>query len=313
MPEVLFEKIAGCTEGRYALFNSRAARGQPDLATFRQVAKEFRDRGCNGVEVVAPTLADDPTAMSKATRKEFREVAEDSGVQITGLHWALAKQEGVYLTDPNPAVQNRTADYLGRLSELIADLGGEYIVHGSPAQRNLLPDVSQAEAFDAALAVYRMVMPKAADNGIMMYMEQLSRHEGDFWTTMAEVERFLQAVDHDNCQSLFDAKAFFGMCGEEEGKEEDVVQILKKYQHRIGHVHLNDWRTMGGPGCEESAVDFRPILQALVDIGYLQPWSKTGKKRWLSIEVFDFASRDLLDTIEKSVKYIRRCEAAITV
>ena len=39
-------------------------------------------------------------------------MVEDAGLETIGLHWLLAKTEGLHLTSPDPAVRRRTADYL---------------------------------------------------------------------------------------------------------------------------------------------------------------------------------------------------------
>ncbi len=42
----------------------------------------------------------------------------------------LAKTTGYYLTSPDEAVRQRTADYLKQLGDLCADLGGKVMVFG---------------------------------------------------------------------------------------------------------------------------------------------------------------------------------------
>ena len=54
------------------------------------------------------------------------------------------------------------------------------------------------------------------------------------------------------------------------------AELLGKYYAHIRHVHLNE-RDGRHPGAGD--YDFRPVLQALKDLGY---------RRWVSVEVFDF-------------------------
>ena len=42
------------------------------------------------------------------------------GCETIGLHWLLAKTEGLYLTTPDAAVRRQTGDYLVALAEPLA-------------------------------------------------------------------------------------------------------------------------------------------------------------------------------------------------
>ena len=57
-------------------------------------------------------------------------------LEVVGLHWLLAKTEGYYLTSPEEAVRNRTADYLAELARLCRDLGGKLLVQIARALRS---------------------------------------------------------------------------------------------------------------------------------------------------------------------------------
>ena len=80
--------------------------------------------------------------MSVEERHRIRGVAADNGIGISAVHWVLIKTEGMYMTQPDPEIRGKTADYFCELVRFCADLGGEAIVVGSPKQRNLLPGVS---------------------------------------------------------------------------------------------------------------------------------------------------------------------------
>ena len=78
-------------------------------------------------------------------------MVEDAGLETIGLHWLLAKTEGLYLTSPEAAVRRATGDYLIALAEATRDLGGTIMVFGSPKQRSLLPGVTYDQAFGYAV------------------------------------------------------------------------------------------------------------------------------------------------------------------
>src|SRR5437879_6070919 len=72
--------------------------------------------GYTGLEVAPFTLASRITDFTADQWRTMRKQAQDAGVPIIGLHWLLAKTEGLMVTSPDPAVRQRTADYLGELA-----------------------------------------------------------------------------------------------------------------------------------------------------------------------------------------------------
>src|SRR5271170_6864783 len=73
--------------------------------------------GYTGIEVAPFTLARRIDEVGTQRRRELRQQAEAHGLSIIGLHWLLAKTEGLHLTSADPAVRKATADYLVELGE----------------------------------------------------------------------------------------------------------------------------------------------------------------------------------------------------
>ena len=63
------------------------------------------EAGYTGLELAPFTLAPRITDVSAETRQTMRRQAEDAGVEIIGLHWLLAKTEGLHLTSPEQSVR----------------------------------------------------------------------------------------------------------------------------------------------------------------------------------------------------------------
>src|SRR5947209_12453370 len=91
--------------------------------------------GYTGLEIAPFTLAPRVTDVGPERRRDLRRQAEDCGLTIIGLHWLLAKTEGLHLTSADEATRRRTAEYLVELARCCRDLGGDVLVFGSPAQR----------------------------------------------------------------------------------------------------------------------------------------------------------------------------------
>lgn len=229
------------------------------------------DVGYTGIEVAPFSIADDLTAVPQARLAEMKSVATDFGLEIIGLHWLLAKTEGLHLTSPDPDVQTRTADYLRLLARTCAALGGHILVFGSPQQRNLLPGVTTDQAMETAAAVFRRATAEFEACSVRLCMEPLTQKETDFVNTCEQAADLIKRVDHPSFVLHQDVKAMLG------AETESVTELIHRYHDICGHFHVNDTNLLG-PGMGET--DFVPILKALDESGY---------NGWVSVEVFDYS------------------------
>jgi sugar phosphate isomerase/epimerase len=243
--------------------------------------------GYDGLEIAPFTLATPITTLPIGRRRALQHEAADAGVDLIGLHWLLAKTEGFHLTSPDPAVRARTAGYLVSLAEACRDLGGSLMVFGSPAQRSLLPGVSRDQAFRLAADTFRQALPAAADFGVTICMEPLSKSETDFVNTCDEAAALISMVDHPNFVMHLDVKAMAT-------EAVPVTDLIRRYGAKAGHFHAND-PNRRGPGFGDA--DFVQIFRALHEAGY---------ERWVSVEVFDF-SPDPGTIAERSLRYMQQC------
>lgn len=254
---------------------------------FERVCRFAKSVGYEGLELAPFTLAPRITDLSPPQRLELRRQAADAGIEIIGLHWLLAKTDGLYLTSPDSAVRQRTADYLVELANACSDLGGSLMVFGSPKQRSLLPGVAPDQAFQWAADTFARAMPRVAERAVTICMEPLAPADTDFITTCADAVRLIDAVSHSNFVLHLDVKA---MCSE----PEPATQLIRRYGSRAGHFHAND-ANLRGPGF--GATDFVPIFQALRQSNY---------RGWVSVEVFDFKP-DPQTIARDSIDYMRLC------
>src|SRR5436305_1868464 len=116
-----------------------------DHARVCRAAAQF---GYQGLELAPFTLAPRITDVTADQRRLLRRQAEDAGLQIIGLHWLLAKTEGLQVTAPDAAVRQRTADYLVELARCCRDVGGDLMVFGSPGQRRIPAGQDRARAVE---------------------------------------------------------------------------------------------------------------------------------------------------------------------
>ena len=188
-------------------------------------------------------------------------------------------------------MRRATGDYLIALAEATRDLGGTLMVLGSPKQRNLLPGVTYDQAVGYAVEVFQRVMPAIGAAGVDLCFEPLAPNDTDFVNTCASGARtWSRRSSHPHFKLHMDVKAQ----SSEQGAS--VPDLIRKYAWDAGHFHAQDVN-LRGPGMGE--VDFKPIMQALVDSGY---------EGWVSVEVFDF-SPGAEETARQSIACLKRALA----
>lgn len=243
------------------------------------------ETGYAGVEIAPFTLAPTADAVTAKQREDLRKAAEREGVQIIGLHWLLAKTEGLHLTTADADTRKRTAEYVQALARLCADLGGSLMVFGSPQQRSLETGTNYDAAWARAVEVVRECIPVLEETGVTLCMEPLATAETDFINTASAGSNFCDEIDHPRVKLHLDVKAM-----SDEGYPIDEI-IVANSRH-LHHFHANDPNKLG-PGMGE--VDFVPIRKALDEVGY---------RDWLSVEVFDLTPGP--ETIAReSIRYLR--------
>jgi len=247
--------------------------------------------GYEGIEIAPFTIADDVREISPTKRDEVRRQAEAAGLDVVGLHWLLAKTQGLHLTSPDKAVRRATSDYLGELVRLCRDLGGEVLVLGSPQQRNLLPGVTMDQAMEFAADVLRDSVSVLEETDVVLAVEPLGPAEGDFLNHAADAVQLIEMVNAQRCRLHLDCKAM-------SSEPEPIADIIRANASLMQHFHANDANKLG-PGFGE--IDFVPIFAALQAVGY---------GGWISVEVFDY-SPGIERLARESIDYMRECEAKV--
>src|SRR5439155_22865899 len=150
----------------------------------RRVCRLVADLGYGGLEIAPFTLAPRITDVTREQRRTLRRQAEECGLSIVGLHWLLAKTEGMQITSNNSNVRQQTAEYLVDLARCCRDLGGDVMVFGSPAQRRVPAGATREQATEYAADPFRRALPGLADCGVRLCLEPLSPPEADFLNTV---------------------------------------------------------------------------------------------------------------------------------
>ena len=225
--------------------------------------------GYDAVEIAPFTLANSVTDLSAQERQRLKDAAAKAGIGISGIHWVLVKPEGLYINHRDAEVRRRTGAYFSDLVDFCADIGGRFMVVGSPQQRNVMPGVSREQAREWAAETFRGPLKRAEDRHVVICLEPLSPAETNFINTAAEAVDFAGQFSSPCFQILLDVKA---MCSE----SKPIPQIIRESWPHFAYFHAND-RNLKGPGFGD--VDFLPIATALREVGY---------QGYVSVEVFEF-------------------------
>jgi sugar phosphate isomerase/epimerase len=217
--------------------------------------------GYDGLEVAPFTLADEPHLLGGRRVAEIRRAAESSGVPVLGLHWLLVKPAGLSITSGEEEVRTRTLEVIRRLVALCAELGGRYLVHGSPAQRRLPEGADAAAARARGEEAFARAGEAAAREGVVYCVEPLAPPENNFLQRIEETAALVERIGNPALRTMLDTSAA-GLA-----ERDPVPALIDKWLPTglLAHVQVND-RNRRGPGQGEDR--FAPVFAALKRHGY---------------------------------------------
>ncbi|MDP1752579.1 MAG: sugar phosphate isomerase/epimerase family protein [Reyranella sp.] len=222
--------------------------------------------GYRGLEVAPFTLGDDAWCMPASRRAEIRRACTDAGIAVSGLHWLLAAPAGLSITTSDRTVWQKSVEVLRGSVELCADLGGDYLVHGSPAQRRVADAGDRQRAEEA----WRIAASEAGQAGVAYCLEPLARPDCNFVNTLAEAAEVVRRNGNPALCLMIDTLA----ASLEES--EPIAAAIRRWMPTglMAHVQFND-RSKRGPGQGDDR--FAPVVKALKETGY---------NGWVAMEPF---------------------------
>jgi len=191
------------------------------------------------------------------------------------------------------ATAKRIVAYLDTLIDFCGDLGGSYMIFGSPKQRETRGiSVEQAKKYFAE--GLEAVADHAQRRGIEILVEPLGKRTTDAVNTLAEASHLAEQVNHPAIGIMFDFNNTV-----DETEPFDVM--LRKYHKNIHHVHVQE---MGGKhlGTGTAVNDYVKAFQVLKDMRY---------NRWISLEVFDFSPGGKI-IADESMRTLKQIEGKLS-
>lgn len=222
--------------------------------------------GYEGLEVAPFTLGDDAWRMPASGRAAVRRACADAGVEVSGLHWLLAAPAGLSISTDDRVLWRRSVDVLLSSIDLCAELGGAYLVHGSPAQRR----VAQPDGARRVEEAWAAAAEAAETAGVVYCLEPLARPDCNFVNTLAEAEAVVRRIGNPAFRLMVDTLA------SSLEEKEPVAEAIRRWMPTglMAHVQFND-RNKRGPG--EGNDRFAPVVEALRDTAY---------EGWVAMEPF---------------------------
>jgi len=261
-----------------------------------EIEKQFEvaaEIGFDGLEIAPFTLNDWVQDITQEQKERICSASADTGVAVGGIHWLLAGPTGLHVTDPDPQVRERTIEYLKDLVRFGLEIGAEYEVVGSPQQRSVKEGVTYEQAwewFKQAMAACAQV--EGAES-FKVCIEPLAKStNNNFLHTHDEVLKLVEEINLPNVGVILDT--YSGL-----QEEDDLPGAIRATGDKLFHYHCNDLNKRA-PGWGD--VDFRPMLKALLDIGY---------QGYCSIEVFDF-DPDPYEHAEKGLATLKEALADVS-
>ncbi len=331
------EGVVASSPLKYAICNETFV-GWPLEKAFRFAAA----CGYRGIEIAPFTIANLVTDIPAKRRTEVRRLAEKTGLEVVGLHWLLAKTQGLHLTSLEAEVRRRTAGYLGELARFCADLGGKIMVLGSPQQRNLAPAETgtgtaesgalpfaagrAAEPVPVSAAVRRVGMNLAAEvlraavpalekTGVTVAIEPLAPAETNFINTAAEGVELVKLVDSPRFRLHLDCKAMSAEPAET--GTGSAGQPAPRGNRTPSAVPVPISATIPGliRKYRQWFIHFHandpngrgPGFGKLDFVPILKALREINYRGWVSVEVFDFAPGPER-LARESIEYLRKCE-----
>lgn len=223
-------------------------------------------------------------------RQKIVQLAEKSGVRVSGLHWLLAKTDGYYLTSPTAEIRRKTAEYFNELIRFCAEVGGEYMVLGSPVQRNILPNFSYDDGMKYAAEVLAATLENLEKNKMIIALEPLAPVETNFLDCAEQAYDLIQLMGNPKQITIhLDCKAMAG------GEKRPIPEVIrdKRFVPYEKTFHAND-PNLRRPG--DGDLDFGPIFDAL---------NETKFDGWIGVEPFIYEP-DPETVARESAAYLRK-------
>ncbi len=164
-------------------------------------------------------------------------------------------EEGLSFTDPDPQIRKKAVQRIKDQMNLAIGLGGAQVIIGL-IRGTIKSGVDQ----EKGEKWFIQSMSECLDHKpeVTLTLEPINRYETNLYNDTRSAKGIIHKIGRPNLRMLVDT---FHMNIE----EPDIVESILHVKDHISHVHFAD-SNRWAPGCGH--IDFKEILDALVEIGY---------------------------------------------
>jgi D-psicose/D-tagatose/L-ribulose 3-epimerase len=264
---------AACGRKRENLFKYAFCNEILEDTSWPEQCEIIGNAGYQGVEIAPFTLVEQGVQeISASRRRQMVQDMNNAGIVCSGLHWLfVAPPEGLHFTTPDNTVRQRSVDYLVKLIDFCGDMGGEFMIFGSPRQRGSTGGATVQEALDNYVDGLARVADHAQQRNVKILVEPLPSQDTDVVNTMSEAMVVVNRIGHPAISTMFD---FHNTLDETKPLDE----LVRQYYDNIEYVHFQN---MDGTLVTADAIpqNFIPVFEVLKEKGF---------DSWVSLEVFDY-------------------------
>lgn len=221
------------------------------------------DAGMTGLEI-APGLffaqAEDPFAPDAQTAKTALAELEAHNLTLVSMQSLLFGVDGAELFGDTEALARFEAG-MNRAIDLAERFGIPNLVMGSPKQRIVPDNMSQAEAMAHAQDVFRRLGDRAVAAGTAIAMETNPADYGtNFLTHLHDTTSFVTSTDHPGVVLILDLGAMHM-----NNSFDSTPDALPDLVSTLNHVHISEPYLAPAPA---DALVLAPVLRSLNRSGY---------------------------------------------
>lgn len=203
-----------------------------DVSEDEEIARLLHEHGIDAIDVAPAKYFSNPAKASPEDIAHVKTWWAKQGIEITGMQALLFGTTGLNVFG-SPEIQAAMLKHLTEICRIGAGLGAIRLVFGSPKNRDR-SELTDQETLDIAIPFFRRLGDIAESHGVLICLEPNSVNYGaNFMTTSAETAHIVEQVAHSAIKMQLDTGAVTI-------NNEDVVSVLDKYAHLIGHVHASE-------------------------------------------------------------------------
>lgn len=203
-----------------------------DVVEDEEVVALLQKYQVDAIDIAPGKYFPDPMNVSSSDIFRVKDWWGNHGIEITGMQALLFGTQGLNVFGSAQS-QQAMLSHLAGVCRIAAGLKATRLVFGSPRNRDC-SGLNEQETIEIALSFFRQLGDIAQIHDVIICLEPNPTHYGaNFMTTTAETAHMVELIQHPAIKMQFDTGAMIL-------NQENISEILPKYSHLIGHIHISE-------------------------------------------------------------------------